>query len=177
MGHTNAGELTDNLAVVSGPGTGVGREPARQRADLGADVAAAARRLPLLNDTVREIDDRGAHALAAAQSAGSLRRCLTTIRYSNARTSLEPTGCDQSRSTDLHILPLSFSGRFPNEQPDDARPDGATVTAVQAIVADGGVMLHARGDRVPSPSCGGRPTSPPRRNRRSATKSLGRHGS
>ena len=38
---------------------------------------------------------------------------------------------------------LSFWGTFPDEQPVGAGFDGAAIAAVQELVADGGVMLHA----------------------------------
>lgn len=38
---------------------------------------------------------------------------------------------------------LSFWGTFPDDQPDGAGFDGAAVEAVQELVAEGGVMLHA----------------------------------
>jgi 7-alpha-hydroxysteroid dehydrogenase len=56
--------LTDQVAIVSGAGAGIGREIAVAFAEAGADVVVAARTRSNLDDTVRLIEQTGRRGLA-----------------------------------------------------------------------------------------------------------------
>ena len=57
-------DFTGKVAIVTGGGTGLGREVARGLADMGADVAVAGRRLGPIEETAREVEAAGRRSLA-----------------------------------------------------------------------------------------------------------------
>ena len=57
-------DFTGKVAIVTGGGTGLGREVARGLAALGADVAVAGRRLGPIEETAREVEAAGRRSLA-----------------------------------------------------------------------------------------------------------------
>ncbi len=57
-------KLTDQVAVVTGAGKGIGRAIALVYAEAGADVVCAARTQADIDDTAREVEKRGRRALA-----------------------------------------------------------------------------------------------------------------
>jgi len=64
MTITDAFKLTDQVAVVTGGGKGIGRGIALCLAEAGADVAVASRNRDDLNEVVAEIEKRGRRGLA-----------------------------------------------------------------------------------------------------------------
>ncbi len=58
------GRLQDKVAIITGGGTGIGRATAVLFAAEGAKVVVTARRLPVLEDVVKEITDSGGVAKA-----------------------------------------------------------------------------------------------------------------
>src|SRR2546422_6365910 len=58
------GRLDGQVAIVTGGGSGIGRETARLLAAEGAHVVVAGRRKPPLNDVVGEIQKAGGKATA-----------------------------------------------------------------------------------------------------------------
>ena len=57
-------DLRGKVEIVTGGGTGLGREVARGLAALGADVAVAGRRLGPIEETAREVEAAGRRSLA-----------------------------------------------------------------------------------------------------------------
>lgn len=71
--------LEGKVALVTGAGQGVGRGIALALADQGARIAAAGRTLSKLEDTAREVEQRGSRAVAIAcdvKDPESLSRCV-----------------------------------------------------------------------------------------------------
>ena len=56
--------LTDNVAVVTGASSGIGRATAYAMAKAGASVVATARRTDRIEKVARGINDAGGHAIA-----------------------------------------------------------------------------------------------------------------
>lgn len=56
--------LTDNVAVVTGASSGIGRATAFAMAEAGASVVATARRTERIEEVARRINDSGGHAIA-----------------------------------------------------------------------------------------------------------------
>jgi NAD(P)-dependent dehydrogenase (short-subunit alcohol dehydrogenase family) len=61
-----AGTLQDQVAIITGGGTGMGKAMALTFAGLGAKIVVASRKLENLEATVREIEAAGCEALAVA---------------------------------------------------------------------------------------------------------------
>ena len=57
-------DLTDNIALVTGGGTGLGKQMTLALAEAGADVVIAARRVELCENTAQEVRQLGRRALA-----------------------------------------------------------------------------------------------------------------
>ena len=56
--------LTDNVAVVTGASSGIGRATAFAMAEAGASVVATARRTDRIEEVARRINESGGHAIA-----------------------------------------------------------------------------------------------------------------
>ncbi len=85
MGFT-ALELTGKTAVVIGGTSGIGRAIARGFAEAGADVVPTSRRSEQVEETAREIEERGRRTLRAVSDVGDrasleslLSQCLETF--------------------------------------------------------------------------------------------------
>ena len=63
MGKSNF-SLANQVAIVTGGGTGIGRSIALEFAEFGADVVVSSRKLENLERVADEVKARGRHALA-----------------------------------------------------------------------------------------------------------------
>jgi 7-alpha-hydroxysteroid dehydrogenase len=61
-------KLTDKVAVITGAGRGIGKGIALAMAEAGADIVCAARTLEQVEQTVREVEERGRHGLAVSSN-------------------------------------------------------------------------------------------------------------
>lgn len=64
--------VTDQVAIVTGAGRGIGRATAVALADAGADVVISARTVEQLDEVVAEIEARGRRAIAVSADANDL---------------------------------------------------------------------------------------------------------
>lgn len=117
--------LTDQVAIVTGAGRGLGRAVALALAEHGASVVLASRNAPELDEVVMEIRRAGGHALAQTADVADERQVRelvlaaerwvgpATIVISNAGT-VEPTG-PLARSDAvvwLHSLAINLGGSY-----------------------------------------------------------------
>lgn len=72
-------DLTGKVAVVTGGGTGIGRDTALLLAERGADVVVAGRRLEPLEEAAGEIRKLGRRALAVATDVRKPEQCKAMI--------------------------------------------------------------------------------------------------
>ena len=73
-------DLTGNVALVTGGGTGLGKQMAIALAEAGADVAIAARRLQFCEDTAQELRQLGVKALPLQMDVTESTQVETAIR-------------------------------------------------------------------------------------------------
>src|SRR5207245_622922 len=73
------GRLDGQVAIVTGGGSGIGRETARLLAAEGAHVVVAGRRKPPLNDVVGEIQKTGGKATARPAAVRNLMGHVHTV--------------------------------------------------------------------------------------------------
>jgi NADP-dependent 3-hydroxy acid dehydrogenase YdfG len=64
------GLLSDQVAIITGAGTGIGREAALMFADEGASLVLAGRRIEPLNEVVQIIESKGGTAVARSTDLG-----------------------------------------------------------------------------------------------------------
>ena len=64
MSGLSASPLAGQVAVITGASSGIGRETALTLARVGAAVCLGARRIELLQEVVKEIEENGGKALA-----------------------------------------------------------------------------------------------------------------
>ena len=72
-------DLTGRVAVVTGGGSGIGKNTALLLAERGADVVVAGRRIEPLEETAAEIRTLGRHALAVSADVRKAEACQALI--------------------------------------------------------------------------------------------------
>src|SRR3972149_11358647 len=72
--------LNGKVAIVTGSGRGIGKEIALAYADSGCDVALYARTAEQVEETAREVRERGRRALAMAGDISDERRIEELVR-------------------------------------------------------------------------------------------------
>jgi NADP-dependent 3-hydroxy acid dehydrogenase YdfG len=75
------GLLDGKIALVTGAGTGIGRESAILLAQDGATVVLTGRRIEPLRDVVSVIEDAGGKAVARAMAVASREAILETVAW------------------------------------------------------------------------------------------------
>jgi len=73
-------DLSDNVALVTGGGTGIGKATARALAERGATVVVASRKTHHLEDAVKEIEAAGHSAWAHTADIRESQQCRQLIR-------------------------------------------------------------------------------------------------
>ena len=86
-------DLTDQIAVITGGGTGIGRATAHLLAERGAHVVLASRRVENLERVAAEVRERGRRALVVP----------TDVR--------RPEDCQELATCSSGIRPSASSGR------------------------------------------------------------------
>ena len=120
-------ELSDQICLVTGASSGIGREVALQLAAAGATVALAARREPELNELAAQIGDRAsvhvcdlsdpAHGLALADEVTELHGrvdvlvCVAGVKVPGPTAALSLDDLDRSMQVNA-IAPLALAGRL-----------------------------------------------------------------
>lgn len=120
---TNLFDLSGRTALITGGGTGLGRQFARVLAGAGASVVLCARRVDKLEETAGEIRDNGGKALCvpmditnagqiaagfdAAQDLGTV-----SILVNNAGTVAEPTLLELDESEWDSVLDTNLKGAW-----------------------------------------------------------------
>ena len=82
------GHLDGQIAIITGAGTGIGREAALMFADEGATLVLSGRRIEPLNEVVALIEAKGGTAIARSvdMEDGSWRpQCALSARLLEAR--------------------------------------------------------------------------------------------
>ena len=72
-------DLTDQVAVITGGGTGIGRATARVLAEHGADVVVASRRTENLEKAATDVRERGRRALVVTTDVRDPEQCTGLI--------------------------------------------------------------------------------------------------
>lgn len=78
--------LNNTVAIVTGASSGIGEATAKQLAELGASVAAVARRRDRLDTLVTEIEAAGGIAVAVAADIADRGQARCCWARSSART-------------------------------------------------------------------------------------------
>lgn len=147
MGYDYSGQT----AIVTGAGRGIGRELAYQFADAGANVVAAARTSNEIEQTVEEVEARGASGLAVPTdlvdlhdvdrlvAAASDEFGAPTVLVNNAGAHLAGGPLARTEAELDTMVGVNFKGlfflsqRFANELIDAGAPGGRIVN-VSSIV-------------------------------------------
>jgi NAD(P)-dependent dehydrogenase (short-subunit alcohol dehydrogenase family) len=72
-------DLNEHTAIVTGAGKGIGRAIAYRFADAGVNVVAAARTESEIEETIKEIEDRGAEGLAVPGNLAEVPQIHTLV--------------------------------------------------------------------------------------------------
>jgi NAD(P)-dependent dehydrogenase (short-subunit alcohol dehydrogenase family) len=109
----NLKPVHDQVVVVVGATSGIGRATALRFADRGAKVVAAARSLQVLNELVHEIQSRGGEATAYAIDVSQYDQVQALANYAVAQYSRIDTW--------VHVAAVSMYARFQDTRPDEFR--------------------------------------------------------
>jgi NAD(P)-dependent dehydrogenase (short-subunit alcohol dehydrogenase family) len=158
-------ELTGQVAIVTGGGTGIGEAAARLLAASGADVVVAARKVERLEAVAEDIRQTG-------------RRCLavpTDVRLEADIQRLVDTTLGEMGRVDIVVNNAGGSYLFPMEETPIDRWDNSfalnvrgpfllTQAAGRHMLAQGrGVFVNISSGAGLNGVVGGSPTAPPRR--------------
>ena len=77
------GLLDDQVAIITGAGTGIGREAALLFADEGAGLVLAGRRIEPLNEVVQIIESKGGTAVARSTETSQVAREDTSTEFAS----------------------------------------------------------------------------------------------
>jgi NADP-dependent 3-hydroxy acid dehydrogenase YdfG len=101
--------FADNVVILTGASSGIGRETALQLADQGARLALAARGLPRLDDVALACRRRGADAIAVSTDVTDPEACDRLVR----------TAVDRYGRVDTLVCNAGISQAFPFDALED----------------------------------------------------------
>ena len=136
--------IHEQVVVVVGANSGIGRETALQFAERGAQVVAAGRSLPALTELVREIESGGGEATAYAADVSQFEQVQALADHAVERYGRIDTW--------VHAAAVSLYAPFQQTKPEEFRrvievnligqAFGAMAAVPQLKRAGGGALIH-----------------------------------